>query len=87
MNLPGMLPIFLIGTDNLSKNWLHSNYDYLKKIGAMGLVVSVKTTNELSELRQLAPDLTLMPTPGDDLASRLNLAHYPALLTSEGLSQ
>ena len=67
MNLPGMLPIFLIGT--------------------MGLVVSVKTTNELSELRQLAPDLTLMPTPGDDLASRLNLAHYPALLTSEGLSQ
>ena len=59
----------------------------LKKIGAMGLVVSVKTTNELSELRQLAPDLTLMPTPGDDLASRLNLAHYPALLTSEGLSQ
>lgn len=87
MNLPGMLPIFLIGTDNLSKNWLHSNYDYLKKIGAMGLVVSVKTTNELNELRQLAPDLTLMPTPGDDLASRLNLAHYPALLTSEGLSQ
>ena len=87
MNLPGMLPIFLIGTDNLSKNWLHANYNYLKKIGAMGLVVSVKTTNELSELRQLAPDLTLMPTPGDDLASRLNLAHYPALLTSEGLSQ
>ena len=77
MNLPGMLPIFLIGTDNLSKNWLHANYNYLKKIGAMGLVVSVKTTNELSELRQLAPDL----------ASRLNLAHYPALLTSEGLSQ
>jgi len=62
MNLPGMLPIFLIGTDNLSKNWLHANYNYLKKIGAMGLVVSVKTTNELSELRQLAPDLTLMPT-------------------------
>ena len=53
MNLPGMLPIFLIGTDNLSKNWLHANYNYLKKIGAMGLVVSVKTTNELSELRQI----------------------------------
>ena len=87
MNLPGMLPIFLIGTDNFSKNWLYRNYDYLRKIEAMGLVVSVKTTNELSELRQLAPDLTLMPTPGDDLASRLNLAHYPALLTSEGLSQ
>lgn len=87
MNLPGMLPIFLIGTDNFSKNWLHRNYDYLRKIEAMGLVVSVKTINELSELRQLAPDLTLIPTPGDDLALRLNLAHYPALLTSKGLSQ
>ena len=87
MNLPGMLPIFLIGTDNFSKNWLYRNYDYLRKIEAMGLVVSVKTINELSELRQLAPDLTLIPTPGDDLAVRLNLAHYPALLTSEGLSQ
>lgn len=32
MNLPGMLPIFLIGTDNLSKNWLHANYNYLKKL-------------------------------------------------------
>ena len=53
----------------------------------MGLVVSVRTTKELNELRQLAPELNLMPTPGDDLASRLNLANYPALLTSEGLSQ
>lgn len=87
MNLPGMLPIFLVGTDNLSRNWLRENYLYLRKIGAMGLVVSVKTTQELDELRQLVPELTLMPTPGDDLASRLNLAHYPALLTAEGLSQ
>lgn len=87
MNLPGMLPLFLIGADNFSKNWLQSNYDYLNKIGAMGLVVSVNTTNELAQLRQLAPGLTLMPTQGDDLASRLSLAHYPALLTSEGLSQ
>lgn len=87
MSLPGILPIFLVGTDNFSRNWLRSNYDYLRKIGAMGLVVSVRTTKELNELRQLAPELNLMPTPGDDLASRLNLAHYPALLTSEGLSQ
>jgi integrating conjugative element protein (TIGR03765 family) len=87
INLPGMLPIFLIGTDNFSKNWLHRNYDYLRKIEAKGLVVSVSTIKELNELRQLAPELKLMPTPGDDLASRLNLAHYPALLTSEGLSQ
>lgn len=87
MNLPGMLPIFLVGTDNLSQNWLRDNYHYLRKIGAMGLVVSVKTKEELAVLRQLVPELTLMPTPGDDLASRLNLAHYPALLTAEGLSQ
>ena len=87
LDLTGMAPIFLIGADNLSIQWLIQNNETLERIHATGLVVNVKTPEELTALRQKFPRLTFIPTPGDDLAIRLNLSHYPALLTEVGLSQ
>ncbi|ANF71386.1 integrating conjugative element protein [[Haemophilus] ducreyi] len=87
MNLTGIQPIFLIGADNTSAQWLQDNYQQLTAMQATGLVVNVKTVDELTTLRRLAPALTILPTPGDDLAERLQLKHYPALLTESGLSQ
>lgn len=87
MDLLGMQPIFLIGADNTSVLWLQQNAQRLVEMNAIGLVVNVKTIEELTTLRAVVPSLTLIPTPGDDLAQRLGLSHYPVLLSAIGISQ
>jgi integrating conjugative element protein (TIGR03765 family) len=84
---PGLSPIFLIGDDSRSRAWLHHRIDTLLKLGAIGLVVNVESPTALDALRRLAPGLTLLPTSGDDLARRLGLQHYPALITATGIEQ
>ena len=85
--LVGITPIFLVGTDDLSKQWLVQHYDVLLANHAVGLVVNVSTLEELNALRSLVPNLPLLPTPADDLSERLKLVHYPALITETGVSQ
>lgn len=87
LELTGMSPLFLIGTDDFSRHWLSQHYENLLAQQAVGLVVNVATQEELNQLRQLAPHLALLPTPADDLSERLNLSHYPALITETGVSQ
>jgi integrating conjugative element protein (TIGR03765 family) len=72
--------MFLIGDDEYSHHWLRQQRRRLKEERAIGLVVNVDTAAALAELRRLAPDLSLIPTSGDDLAQRLGLHHYPVLL-------
>jgi integrating conjugative element protein (TIGR03765 family) len=84
---PGLSPIFLIGDDERSRAWLHQRINTLLKLGAIGLVVNVESATALDALRRLAPGLTLASTPGDDLAQRLRLQHYPALITATGIEQ
>ncbi|MFP4731343.1 integrating conjugative element protein [Pasteurella multocida] len=86
-NLPGMLPIFLVGEDVLSQQWLSTNRDKLLQMQAMGMVVHVSNLESLNRLRQIAGQLPLMPVSGDDLAQRLHLTHYPILIDSRGFHQ
>lgn len=83
----GLTPFFIIGSDALSKQWLLARKDELINLGAKGLVVNVQTSDELEALQALVPELLLQPTYGDDIAERLNLAHYPVLITSEIITQ
>lgn len=85
--MPGALPLFLIGADDLSRQWLKENQQRLTEMNATGLVVNVKTMEELNALREIVPQLELLPSPADVLAERLGIHHYPLLLTSEGISQ
>lgn len=87
LSLPGMTPLFLIGDDPLSVQWLGKNKTKLTSLNATGLVVSVASAERLRALREKAGDLTLLPVNGDDLAQRLQLAAYPVLITASGLSQ
>ena len=41
----------------------------------------------LARLRALVPGVPLAPVAGDDLADRLGLRHYPALITATGIEQ
>ena len=80
LQAPGLSPLFLIGDDEYSRHWLRQQRRQLKEQQAIGLVVNIDTAAALAELRRLAPDLTLIPASGDDLAQRLGLHHYPVLL-------
>ena len=88
LELPSrMTPFFLVGDDALSLRWLEARGETLRDLNAVGLIVEVATPEGLERLRGAAPGLELRPTPGDDLAGRLGLAHYPVLVTSQGLEQ
>ncbi|MDP8189078.1 integrating conjugative element protein [Pasteurella skyensis] len=87
VNLPGATPLFLIGADDTSINWLQAKKQYLISINATGLVINVKNMEQLRQLRQVEPSLKLIPAPADSLGDRLNIYHYPLLITSKGISQ
>lgn len=82
---PGLQPLFIVGDDAASRAWLLQHRERLQSLGAVGLVVNVASAPALAALRQLVPGVTLAPTSGDDLARRLGLHHYPALITATGI--
>jgi integrating conjugative element protein (TIGR03765 family) len=84
---PGLQSFFLIGDDETSHAWLRRHAAALRERGAVGLVVNVATADALARLRSMAPSLQLAPVPGDDLAARLGLRHYPVLVTSTAIEQ
>lgn len=83
----GLRPLFLVGEDERSRNWLHQRAASLRALGAVGLVVNVDTAEGLARLRDLASGLTMSPASGDDLAQRLEIRHYPVLITATGIEQ
>lgn len=87
LQAPGLPPFFLVGDDPRSRAWLQQRAGALRQLRARGLVVNVESSRALEELRALAPGLALSPASGDDLARRLGLRHYPALLTSTDIEQ
>ncbi|MCG8277441.1 integrating conjugative element protein [Stenotrophomonas sp. NLF4-10] len=84
---PGLRPFAVVGDDEVSRAWLRRHAASLRERGAVGLVVNVETAQALARLRALAPGVPLAPVAGDDLAERLSLRHYPALVTATGIEQ
>ena len=84
---PGLSPIFLVGDDTRSRAWLRKRAETLRSIHATGFAVQVATEAELASLRALVPGVAIVATPGDDLARRLRIEHYPALVTATGIEQ
>ncbi|UZE21007.1 MULTISPECIES: integrating conjugative element protein [unclassified Pseudomonas] len=87
LNASGLPAFFLIGDDALSRSWLRQRLPQLTRLKAAGLVVNVESNASLTHLRQLAPGLTLSPVSADDLAQRLQLQHYPVLVTASSIEQ
>ena len=84
---PGLRAFVVVGDDEASRAWLQRRADSLRERGAVGLVVNVETVQALARLRALVPGVPLAPVAGDDLAERLGLRHYPALITATGIEQ
>lgn len=84
---PGLTPLFIVGDDALSRQWLVSRASALRQINAVGLVVNVQSLQRLNALRALVPGLMLTPVNGDDMGERLGLEHYPVLITATAIEQ
>ena len=84
---PDLRPFVVVGDDKASQDWLRRNAASLHERGAVGLVVNVETVQALARLRALAPGVQIAPVAGDDLAERLGLRHYPALITATSIEQ
>ncbi len=87
LDLPGLVPLFLVGADATSLAWLAQHASTLKRLGANGLAVEVADAAALQRIQAVAPGLTIWPVSGDDIAERLELEHYPVLVTTTGLEQ
>lgn len=87
LQLPGIGALFLVGDDALSREWLKANAGALAEQHAAGMIVNVTDMAAVRELRELAPGVSLAPASGSELARRLQIAHYPVLITDTGLTQ
>lgn len=79
-------PMFMIGYDPVSINWLKANKGHLAKNKAIGLVVNVENKEQLKYLQGIAGNkVILQPTPGDSLAEHLKVKHYPFYMDNKGI--
>ncbi|RTB44122.1 integrating conjugative element protein [Pseudomonas aeruginosa] len=87
ISAPGLRPFFLVGDDDMSREWLRQRAASLRARNAVGMVVNVDSMAALTRLRDLAPGILLSPIAADDLAERLGVRHYPALITATAIEQ
>ena len=80
-------PVFLLGCDARSENWLLQHRTQLTQMHALGLIVQCDSQQDIERLQQLGQGITLVPTPAKPFVTRYGLTHYPVLITQEGLLQ
>lgn len=80
-------PLFLIGTDPRSRDWLLQYRNRLQNAQAVGLVVEAASLAEFHALEAIADGLSLTPAPVPQLAKHLGLAHYPVLISRTLIEQ
>jgi integrating conjugative element protein (TIGR03765 family) len=77
-------PMFIIGDDPLSRQWLTANRQRLQRLGASGLVVNAASAQAFRALRTLAPELPLAPGSIEELARQAHLTVYPLFVGVDG---
>ncbi|MCS3511135.1 MULTISPECIES: integrating conjugative element protein [Pseudomonas] len=87
LDMPGLRPFFLVGEDPHSLAWLRQRAAELQKMGAAGLAIEVADIEALARIRAAAPGITILPVNGNDIATRLQIEHYPVLITATSLEQ
>jgi integrating conjugative element protein (TIGR03765 family) len=80
-------PFFLVGSDPVSLQWLVTNRNTLKSLGAVGLLVQAETEKDVERVANAAQGLAITLGSGTDLAMALGIDRYPVLITREGLRQ
>ncbi len=78
-------PLFIVGDDALSHQWLAQKRDYLAKVNATGIVVNVRSKANWRQLKRY--NLTLYPVQGDDFANAFEITHYPVFIEGNQVKQ
>ena len=83
------MPVFVLGSDRASQQWLVLNRDHLRASGAVGIVVDAPSAQAFKAMQALARQfsLLLVPATGAWLEQRLIQAQvdaYPVLIRSDG---
>ena len=79
-------PVFLVGADPTSLEWLEMNRERLRQLNAIGMLVQAENKSELETVVAAAQGLPLFPASGEAFAAELPIRHYPVLITREGIS-
>ncbi len=83
--MAGVSPLFLVGADRWSVQWLQQNREHLLRLSAVGIIVAAKKEQELAILRQAAQGLRLYAMSAEAIASEHGIRHYPALIAPPGI--
>jgi integrating conjugative element protein (TIGR03765 family) len=78
-------PLFLIGADRWSLQWLQTNRARLNELRAVGMIVSAAHAEDVRILRRAAGNLQLVVASGEEIARSLGLRHYPLLIAPPGM--
>jgi len=78
-------PLFIVGCDEASLEWVEVNRARLLELSAFGLVVDAPDVEAYERLEQAAEGLVIRPVVGDLVAEHLGIKRYPALVTADGI--
>jgi integrating conjugative element protein (TIGR03765 family) len=79
-------PMFIIGDDPVSLQWLQDNSEFLESKSAVGIVVSIETPERMNEIRKMVSmKVPISVAPGDDIARTLGIKHYPFYVDRDGV--
>ena len=77
-------PLFIVGDDPGSRQWLSAHREALHRLGATGLMVNVATLDAFRSLRALAPDVAMAPGSIETLARQSGFTVYPLFIATDG---
>ena len=80
-------PVFLIGSDQRSEQWLMRNKENLLSMNAVGMLVEAESMSDVERIANIAEGLRLIPASADSIANKLGLKHYPVLISTQGWEQ
>mgnify|MGYP002621845435 CR=1 FL=1 len=80
-------PLFLIGADPQSRQWLEMHRERLAEIHAVGMLVNAESVADLGAIAAIARGLPILPASAMDIAESLGLKHIPVLISRRGIEQ
>ncbi len=77
-----MTPVFVMGSDAQSIDWLQTNGETFRALGAVGIVVELRDMATWRAIQSLGQQygLRLHVLNGDAIAEAFNIDHYPVLI-------
>jgi integrating conjugative element protein (TIGR03765 family) len=80
-------PIFVLGTDDLSFQWLQQHRQTLQTLGASGLVIEASSETKFKDLQAFAGGVSVAPVRGPWLEQKLlsaGISRYPIVVMPDG---